>query len=285
MPWSWVDTGYSIHGVQHTPSTASTQDCLSSLHSHDYELTPECRFSFRRTSLHDRPPSASSPWELKGKDTLSHSHGCDLTNWWIESHHPVRHPLTASKYPFNLALSRPTSASAISLDHGIHVHLQTPSIRACKCIFKLARLRPTSSHKHGLQVHLQSRSITAFKCISNLARSRPPSVSPNSLDYSLQVRTSMASKCISNLARSRPPSASPNSLYHGLQGHLWVHSLPASKCISGFTQSQSPIASPNSLDHGLGVYLWVHSIVIFRRTSNSWQSPRAASPDIPCVDR
>jgi hypothetical protein len=54
-------TEYSIHRVQHTPSTASTQDCLSSLHSHDYELTPECNFSFRRASLHDRPPSASSP--------------------------------------------------------------------------------------------------------------------------------------------------------------------------------------------------------------------------------
>jgi len=66
-------TEYSIHRVQHTPSTAytessihqvqhtpSTQDCLSSLHSHDYELTPECSFSFRSASLHDRLPSASS---------------------------------------------------------------------------------------------------------------------------------------------------------------------------------------------------------------------------------
>jgi len=48
------------HDHELTPSTASTQDCLSSLHSHEYELTPECRFSFRRASLHDRPPSASS---------------------------------------------------------------------------------------------------------------------------------------------------------------------------------------------------------------------------------
>jgi len=61
-------TEYRIHRVQHTPSpaytkvqhTPSTQDCLSSLHSHDYEVTPECSFSFRRASLHDRPPSASS---------------------------------------------------------------------------------------------------------------------------------------------------------------------------------------------------------------------------------
>jgi len=61
-------TEYSIHRVQHTPSpaytevqlTPSTQDCLSSLHSHDHELTPECSFSFRHASLHNRPPSASS---------------------------------------------------------------------------------------------------------------------------------------------------------------------------------------------------------------------------------
>jgi len=53
-------TEYSIHRVQHTLSTA-LKDCLSSLRSHDYELTPECSFSFRRASIHDRPPSASSP--------------------------------------------------------------------------------------------------------------------------------------------------------------------------------------------------------------------------------
>jgi len=64
-------TEYSLHRAQLTPSTAFTYDCSSSLHSHDYELTPECGCSFRRTSLHDRPTSASSPWELQGK---SHCH-------------------------------------------------------------------------------------------------------------------------------------------------------------------------------------------------------------------
>ena len=73
-------TKYNIHPVQRTPSTASTQDCLSSLHSHDYELTPECSFSFRHASLHDPLPSASSPWELEGKVTSSHSHICKSTN-------------------------------------------------------------------------------------------------------------------------------------------------------------------------------------------------------------
>jgi len=73
-------TEYSIHEVRYTPSTAPTRDSLSSLQSHDYELTPDCSFSFRHTSLRDRPPSASSPWELKGKVTLSHSRSCKWTN-------------------------------------------------------------------------------------------------------------------------------------------------------------------------------------------------------------
>jgi len=146
-------TEYSIHRVQHTLSTA-LKDCLSSLHSHDYKLTPECSFSFRRASIHDRPPSASSPWELKGKVTLSHSHGCELTNW-------------------GNTVSAP---GAPSIDRR-QVLVQYRSITAFKWISKLARLRPPSSHDHGLQVHLQSRSITASKWISQLARSRPPSTS------------------------------------------------------------------------------------------------------------
>jgi len=104
-------TEYSIHGVQHTPSTASTQDCLSSLHSHDHELTPECSFSFRCASLHDWPPSASLAWELQGKVILSHSHGCELTNWWMRSQHPAHRQSTTAKYSCNLAQSWPSSLS------------------------------------------------------------------------------------------------------------------------------------------------------------------------------
>jgi len=119
MPWLWVNTEYSIHRVQHTPSTASTQDCLSSLHSHEYKLTPECSFSSRRASLQDHLPPASSPWELKGKVTSSHSHGCELTHRWIEPQQPALLVSTASKYISNLARSWPPSGSANSLDQGI----------------------------------------------------------------------------------------------------------------------------------------------------------------------
>jgi len=87
MLWLWVDTEYSIHQVQRTPSTAYTEysiyrvqhtqstasigDWFSSLHSHDYELTHECSFSIRCSTLYNRPPSASSPTQLK---VNSHCH-------------------------------------------------------------------------------------------------------------------------------------------------------------------------------------------------------------------
>jgi len=126
-------TEYSIHRVQHTLST-SLKDWVSSLHSHDYELTPECSFSFRCPSIHDRPPSASSPWELKGEVTLSHSPSCELTNWWN-------------------TVSAPGAPSIDRLQVLVQSHLITPS----KCISKLPRILPPSaslnSLDHSLQVH------------------------------------------------------------------------------------------------------------------------------------
>jgi len=286
--WAWVNTEYRIHRALHTPSTASSQDCLCSLHCDDCELTPECSFSFRRASLQDRPPPASSPSELKGKVTSSYSHGCKLTNWWIESQHLAHHLSTASKYSPYPARSWPSSASPILLDHSLQVNLRVTRSRPPNASPNLLD-RGLQVHLWvqldlGLQVHLQTRSITASKCISEFTWSRPPSASPNSLDHGLQVhlqtRMTTASKCISKLTQLRPP----NSLDHGLQVHLQIHSITASKCISKYARLPPPSASPNSLDHGLGVYLWVHSIVIFRCTLNCTQAPPAASPDIPCVD-
>ena len=200
MPWSWVDVEYSIHLVQYTPSTASTQDCMSSFHSHGYELTPECSFSFRCAFSHDRPPSVSSPWELKGKVTLSHSHVCESTNWWIESQHPARRPSTGSKYSSYLAQPWPPS----SHDHGLQVHLQTRSITAPKFAPSWPPSASPNSLDHGLQVNLQTHSITASKCTSTHARLRPPS----SHDHGLQVH--LQSRWL------RPPS----SHHHGLQVRL-----------------------------------------------------------------
>ena len=258
---SWYDhvltpstayTQYSIPQVLHTPSTASTQVYLSSLHSHDYKMTPECSFSFRRTSLHDPPPSASSPWELKCEVTLSHSHGCRLTNWWIESHHPVRRPSTASTYLSIITRSPPLSASPNSVDHGLEVDLQTFSITACK----FAWWWPPSASSNPLDYGLQVSTIMASKWhTSNLARSRPPCLSPNWLDYGLQVRMSMASKCISKLARSPFRSASLSSLDHSLQVYVQIPLLTDLMCISKLARSQPRSISLSSLDRHFQAHL------------------------------
>jgi hypothetical protein len=77
---STVYPQYSIHSVQYILSTPSTQDFLSSLHSHNYQLTPEWSFSFQHASLHDQLPSATSPCKFKNTVTLSHSQVCESTN-------------------------------------------------------------------------------------------------------------------------------------------------------------------------------------------------------------
>ena len=159
-------------------SKTCTQDSRSSLHSHDYELTPECSCTFRRASLRDWPPPASSPWEpTKGKVTSSHSHGCELTNWWIESHqHQARLPSPPS--------------SPISLYHRIQVHLQTRLITASEYISKFTRSLPSSvspnSLHYRLQVHLPTLLNTASKCISKFTRSLSSSAPRIALKHRLQ---------------------------------------------------------------------------------------------------
>ena len=125
-------TKYRIHQVQPTLSAAYTEDCLSSLYSHKFKLATECSFSFQRTSLHNQPLSASSSWELKVELTLSHSHCCEETNWWIESQHPACHPSIASKYTFNPARWQPPSISPYSLDDTLQVDFETCSSMASK---------------------------------------------------------------------------------------------------------------------------------------------------------
>jgi len=218
----------SLHWVQHTPSTAFTQDCSSSLYSHDYELTSECSFSFMCASLHDRLPSASYPWELTGKVTLTHCNCCMLTDWWIDSQHPECRSLAASLYSSKLTRFRPPSFNAHglhvhldSLDHDLRVHLWVYLMTPCKCISQLARLWPPSSHNLSLQVPLHTHSITISECASKFTRSRPPSVSPNTLDYRLEVhhhtRSIVASQCISECCWSSCWSALRIALKNRLQ--------------------------------------------------------------------
>jgi hypothetical protein len=114
------------------------------------------------------------------------------------------HVLTVASYPTDKKSLRTRRAvhrlPPSTCPNLLNCGLQTHTIMASKCIFKLARSRLPSasphSLSHALQVHLQSRSIPAFKCISKLARSQSPIASPNSLVHGLQ-------------------SPSPNSLDYG----------------------------------------------------------------------
>ena len=234
-------TEYSIHWVQHSPSTASIQDFVSSLHSDDYDLTPEYSFSFRR----------ASPCQLKSNVTLSHSHLWMVTNWWRQFQHPAPHPSNASQYLSKVAWGRPARSSPNSLDYG----LQTPWIMACSCISILARLCYPRLHDPGLQEHPQTCSITNSKCISKLSPSRPPSASPNSLDYSLLqyllTRVIKASNCLFKFARSQRPIASPNPQDRGLQEHHQTNQMMAPEWISGFIQSSFSCAPRIGLKHHL----------------------------------
>ena len=156
------------HRLQHTSSTASSQD--------------------RQSPAPNQFP-AHSQFAISRRMLLYSTLYLQLqVNQWIKS-----------QLPSHLPPNRPlASTPPISLDHRLQVHLQTRSITASqcisefpitasKCLSKLVRLRPPSSHDHGLQLHLRTRSITASKCISKLGRSRPPSSSLNFFDHSLQV--------------------------------------------------------------------------------------------------
>jgi len=177
----------SWHSVQHTLSTAYTQDNLSSLHSHNFGLTPECSFSFRRSSL---PIDRHQPvlhTRFKAKVTLSDYQGGELTNWWIGSWRAV-HRL-------------PPSTRPILLDHGLQVYLQTRLFTSCM----FAQSWPPSAY-------LETRSIMASKHISKYARLPPPTASPQWLDHGLRVHIweylIVISSRTSNWSQT-PPAASP----------------------------------------------------------------------------
>jgi len=161
MQWSGVNTKYSIHRAQRTPSTAYTTYCI----------IPTSTVSRSQPVFH----IPADPVVLN----CVHSHNCELTNEWsLSSRHtslPNYHPqidslqillqprsIMASKWISKFALSRPPSASLNLLKQCLQVYLRTISITASKCISKLTPLRPSSSQDHGKAVHLQTRSIMAL---------------------------------------------------------------------------------------------------------------------------
>ena len=154
MPWSWLNTEYSIHQVQHHPKMDSL-------------LLP-----------------ASFP-------SLG---GCCCTqlstfpqfqvNQWIELQLAWRLP------PNCLVPSTPP----ILLDHSLQVHRQTRSITTLQLMSEFTQSQspvasPTSLN-HILKVHAQTCPITVSERISKLTLTWPPSASLSSLDLGLLVHLS-----------------------------------------------------------------------------------------------
>ena len=242
MPWSRVNTKYSLHQVQDTLSTAYTKHSIHCVLHH-----PEI----------DHLPLPASPSTLGRPCFPQFSKFTQLqVNQWIQSQIPSRLPpeLLPPDWP-------PPGTPGISLDHGVQVHLQTCSITASRCITILTRSRPTCPHHHSRQVYLHTRSIK----VSKLAPSRPPRASPNLLDYRIGVHLQTQSVTMVNLVWSRHPSVSLNPLDYVLQ----ARTITDSKGISKLTQ----LWSPNSLDHGVQVHLqtcWITPLQCISNFTGSW---------------
>jgi len=119
MPWSRVNTEYSIQWVLHTLHTASCQHRLSP--------APSQSVISWQTMLYPIlyiPTIMSEPMDTVSAPIAPPSRTTALT-------------LTASKYCSNLAWSWPQSVSLNSLDHSLQVYHQTRLITASECISKL----------------------------------------------------------------------------------------------------------------------------------------------------
>ena len=155
MLWSWVDTEYSTHRVQHTPSTAYTEYSI-----HRVQHTPStayteysiCKivcipFILMITSWPLNVVSASGvpPYTIDRLQPALH----DSTKVKLHCYIPtVASPLTDEK---SLSTRRAVHLLSprtrpYSFDYG----LQTCSIMAPRCITKLTQLDPPCSRDHRL---------------------------------------------------------------------------------------------------------------------------------------
>jgi len=191
MPWSRVNTKYSMHWVQHTPSTAYAE---YSIHRVLYTLsTVYTEYCLHRILHHPRIDCLALPaslWTLSGRCCTQFSTFPQLrVDEWIESKLPLLMPPDLPP-PDSLPPDWPPSDQSppdqphpstcpILFDPGLQVHLWVHSISASVHRQTLLNL--------GIRVHLWVHSIPASKCISKLAPSWPPSSSLSSLDLSLQV--------------------------------------------------------------------------------------------------
>jgi len=152
MPWSRVNTEYSIQQVRYTPSTASTE------YSIHWVLHTPCTASFQ-----DRLLSRSQPvFSSLGNEVPSILYIATILSTRMNRVTASVAPptwTTTSRCSSNLARSwcisklvwsQPPSVSPNPLDYGLQVH----TIMASKCISKFAQSHAPTLHDHGLGVHL-----------------------------------------------------------------------------------------------------------------------------------
>jgi len=146
MPWSWVDTEYSIHQVLHH----SMINCL--LLPANFTSLGGCArlstFSQLRINqwIESQPPSRLPP------DLLPPSTSPILIDHGLQVYLPTCSP-TASKCISEFTRCRPPSVSPNTLDHGLRVNLSLHSIAVLKCISTLAWSRPPCSSLSSLHHH------------------------------------------------------------------------------------------------------------------------------------
>ena len=174
MPWSWVNTEYSIHLVQHKPSTANTEHSINQWWTVSLSQ-PVCHLS-------------SLGWPCC--TLLSTLPGLQVIKW-IESQH----------------------ASCLPIEHLQIEHLQVllhfRSIMVSKGISQFRWSPSRSVSPYSLHHDLQVRNTTASKCISKLGESCPSSASPNFVNLSLQMVLKGLSICVARWYTdyARVPSA------------------------------------------------------------------------------
>jgi len=166
MPWSRVNTKYSIHWVLLTTRSAYTAYCI-----------------------------------IPGS-TVSGSQLVSSLSWWCCTQFSTFPQLRVNQSMESQLSSRlppelppengpPPGPPPISHDHGLQVHLPSRLITAYKCLSELTRSQspsasPNSLHP-GLQVHLWVHSISVSKRIFKHTRSWPPSTSSRSDGGCLEI--------------------------------------------------------------------------------------------------
>jgi len=137
MPWSWVDTKYSIHQVQHTPSTAYTEYSIHRVPhtprtaSYQDWMSHSQSLSSQRTMLYSilYVPTITSQamnwvWASiahASRSTASRFAPSRLTASRLTTFSSIASRSITSKYSSNLDWSWPPSASPNSLGQGLRV--------------------------------------------------------------------------------------------------------------------------------------------------------------------